>query len=64
MLSKERLEAYRRMTPEERWRETSALMVYAWEALLQLPFEERERRLAVARLQHRLSNDAMAEAMK
>ena len=64
MLSKARLERYRRMTPAERWRETSALMEYAWQALMQLPYEERERRLAVARRQHRLSNDALAKALR
>ena len=64
MLSPERLEAYRRMTPAERSKETFALIEYAWKALLALPFEERERRLELMRREHRESNDALARALK
>ncbi|NUN53766.1 MAG: hypothetical protein HUU06_13420, partial [Planctomycetaceae bacterium] len=45
MLSPERIARYRRMTPAERWKETEALMALAWEALLALPWRERQRRL-------------------
>ena len=40
MLSKERIERYRRMTPEERWREVEELMTLAWRSLLELPVGE------------------------
>ena len=41
MLSKERLEAYRRMTPAQKWAETLALADYGWQMLLRLAPEER-----------------------
>jgi hypothetical protein len=62
--SKEQIEAYRRMTPQERWRVTAELMEFAWRSLLALPPEERERRLEAARRQHRLSNEAIAAGLK
>lgn len=52
------------MTPEERWKITAQLMEFAWRSLLALDPKERERRLAAARLQHRLSNEALAAALK
>ena len=64
MLSKERLEAYQRMTPAEKWAETLALMDFGWEMLLRLPLEERERRLELMRAEHQASNDAVAKALK
>lgn len=39
MLSDKKIEAYRRMTPEERWREVEELMTLAWRDLLALPEE-------------------------
>jgi hypothetical protein len=63
VLSDRQIESYRRMTPEERWRIVEELSASAWEALLELPWEERERRLALAREEHRLSNDAMLRRM-
>jgi hypothetical protein len=62
--SQEQIEAFRRMTPAERWRITAQLMEFAWRSLLALSPEERERRLAAARRQHRLSNEAIAAALK
>ena len=64
MQSREQLEAFRRMTPEERWKITAELMEIAWRSLLVLDPAERERRLALAREQHRLSNEAIAAALK
>lgn len=64
MLSPSQIEAYRRMTPEERWKIVEELSASAWEALLELPWEERERRLAIAREEHRLSNDNMLRRLK
>lgn len=52
MLSQERIEAYRRMSPEERWREVEQLMTLAWRSLLQLPADERQRRLDLDRQWH------------
>lgn len=52
MLSAEKIQAYRRMTQEERWREVEALMTLAWDSLKQLPKEEVERRLAQDRKWH------------
>ena len=64
MRSREQIEAFRHMSPEERWEITSELMELAWRDLLRLPPEERERRLAIARHHHRLGNDAIAAALK
>jgi hypothetical protein len=63
VLSKERLDAYRRMTPAERWAETVQLLDYGWEMLLRLPQEERERRLDVARRERRRINDRVAREL-
>ncbi|HWL92100.1 MAG TPA: hypothetical protein VNT79_01075 [Phycisphaerae bacterium] len=52
MLSEAKLQAYREMTPEERWSEVEALMTFAWRFLKELPPEELERRLAYDREQH------------
>jgi len=62
--SREQIEAFRRMTPEERWKISAQLMEFAWRSLLALVPEERERRLELARRQHRLSNDAIAAGLK
>jgi hypothetical protein len=64
MRSKEQLEAWRRMEPAERWKITEQLMEFAWRELLELPFEERERRLGIARRHHRLSNEAIVVALR
>ena len=64
MLSMTRLAAYRQMKPAERWRETSALMEYAWKALMELSPEEREKRLAVARREHDLANAEIERALR
>ena len=52
MLSDAKIEAYRKMTQEERWREVEQLMTFAWRFLKQLPEEEVARRLAHDRQQH------------
>ncbi len=62
--SPEQIEAFRRMTPEERWRITAQLMEFAWRSLLALDPAERERRLDLARRHHRLSNEAIAAGLK
>jgi hypothetical protein len=64
MLSAEKLEAYRRMTPEERWREVEELMTLAWRDLCALPPEERERRLAIIRQEHEESDAIMIEHLR
>ena len=55
------IEAYRRMTPEERWRHVEELMTLAWRALQQLPDDERRRRLEVVREEHEASDAIMLE---
>ena len=52
------------MTPEERWKIVEELSASAWEALLELPWAERERRLAIAREEHRLSNEALVRRLR
>ncbi len=64
MLSKERLEAYRRMTPAEKWEQTLMLLDFGWEMLMSLPAEERERRLEIMRREKQKVNDAVVKALK
>jgi hypothetical protein len=64
MMSEAQLRRYREMSPEERWRITEELMTLAWRALQELSYEERERRLALARLEHDQSNEALARALQ
>ena len=61
MLSKAKIEAYRRMTPEERWREVEELMTFAWRTLRELPEEERRRRWDLIRREHETSDAIMLE---
>ena len=61
MLSQRKLEAYRKMTPEERWREVEELMTLAWRSLLELPEDERQRRLKVIREEHEASDRILLE---
>jgi len=63
VLSKERLDAYRRMTPAERWTETLHLLDYGWEMLLRLPHEEVARRLEAARRERQRVNDRVAREL-
>lgn len=44
MLSPAKLEAYRRMSPRERWREAIISMEVGWRTLQALPTAEREHR--------------------
>ena len=64
MLSDARIEAYRRMTPEARWREVEELMTLAWRTLQALPAAERERRLAVIREEHDASDAVWMEHLR
>ncbi|MFO0983038.1 MAG: hypothetical protein U1E76_15140 [Planctomycetota bacterium] len=64
MLDEKRIERYRLMTPEERWLEVEELMTFAWRSLLELPDDERDRRLAVIRNEHDLSNAAILEHLR
>jgi len=64
MLSKERLEAYRKMTPAQKWAETVELIESGWRMLLSLPPEERERRLETMRREHQAVNDAVVKALR
>ena len=64
VLDERRIERYRAMTAEERWREVDELMTVAWRALLELSPEERERRLAVIREEHEESDRAMLQHLR
>jgi hypothetical protein len=64
MLSDERIDAYRRMTPEARWREVEELMTLAWRTLQALPEAERERRLSVIREEHDTSDAVWMEHLR
>lgn len=64
MRSEAQLEAYRQMTPEERWREVEALMTLAWRMLKELPHEEVERLLAYDRAQHDKSDALILEHLR
>ncbi len=64
MLSEERLAAYRKMTPDERWREVEELMTLAWRSLLELPLEERNRRLEIIRREHEESDAVLIAHLK
>lgn len=64
MLSQEQIEAYRRMTPEERWEQVEALMSLAWSMLKELPEEERERRLAWDSEQHDRADAIILEHLR
>jgi hypothetical protein len=59
MLSQAQIEAYRKMTQEERWREVEALMTFAWRYLQQLPKDEVARRLAYDQRQHDEADEIM-----
>ena len=64
MLSDAKIDSYRRMTPEERWREVEELMTLAWRSLLELTPEDRERRLAVIREEHETSDGIILEHLR
>lgn len=63
VLSEEQILLYRRMSIQERWRLTEELMTVTWRALLELPHEERERRLKLAREEHEASSKALEQAL-
>lgn len=64
MQSREQLAWFRSRTPAERLRITLELCEGADEFLASLTKEDREKRLAIAVLRHRESNDALLEALR
>lgn len=64
MLSAEQIRLYRRMSMEERWRLTEELMTLAWRALLEMPHDQRECRLRLAREEHDASSQALEQALR
>lgn len=52
MIGEEELARYRAMSQEERFEIFRRLMTFAWQSLLELPDEERKRRLAWAEREH------------
>ena len=63
MLSDAKIAAYRRMTPEERWKGVEELMTLAWRELLARPAAERERILRLIHDDHDLSDATMLKAL-
>ncbi len=64
MLSNSKIEAYRRMSPGERWREVEELMSLAWRTLQALPDDELQRRVQVIRNEHDLSDAIILERLR
>ena len=64
MLSPDRIQHYRRMSPAERWREVEELMTLAWRTLAALPDEERQRRLSLLRQRQEASTQAMVDYLE
>lgn len=63
MLSKERLELYRRMTPSQRLALTLQVMRETWPAMFQGPPDVVDRRFELLRRQNDLRNQGMLEAL-
>ena len=64
MMSREQLEAFRRMSPAERWKLQVELMDAAWEEMEKLPAEEFRRRMEYLRLSHEEGNRRIAERFR
>jgi len=64
MLGDAKIAAYRRMKPEERWREVEELTTLAWRDLLARSPEDRERVLRHLREEHERSDAVMLEALR
>ncbi len=64
MIEEEELRRYRAMSQEERFEVFRRLMEFAWESLLELPPEERRRRLEHAEREHAESNARLEEKFK
>lgn len=64
MLGVARIEAYRVMTPEQRWQEVRELTAIAWHALMELPQEERNRRLEIVRREHDASDSILLDRLR
>ena len=64
MQDSQQIEIWRRMAPAERWKFTAELLEDAWRVLSALDPAERERRLEIARRNHRLSNEAIVRALQ
>lgn len=59
MLSKEQIERYKKMSSQEKWELTCAAIEDAWNFLMSLPAEERQKRLEAIRKLHDDSSDAL-----
>lgn len=64
MLSAEKLEQYRCMSPCERWREVEILMELGWQTLRALPEAERQRRMDILRDQHEASDRVLIARLR
>lgn len=64
MMSSDQIEAFRRMSPAERWKLQVELMDAAWEDLEKLPLEELRRRMEYLRRSHEEGNRRIAERFR
>ncbi len=64
MLDEKDLERYRRMTPEERFEVFRKLMDFAWQSMLELPQDERSRRLEWIDREHAEGNDRIEAKLR
>ena len=61
MIETEEIERYRAMHQEDRMEFFRSLMNFAWASLLELPADERRRRLEYAQVEHAESNAQLAK---
>lgn len=59
MIGPEELARYKAMSPEERFEIFRRLMNFAWQSMLELPEEERRRRLAWLEKEHETSSERL-----
>ncbi len=64
MTSREQIEAFRRMSPAERWKLQVELMDAAWTALQRLPPDEFRRRMEYLRRSHEEGNRRIEERFR
>lgn len=64
MLSEEKLELYRKMTPAQKWAEWMDIMESGWWMLSCLPEKELDRRLEIMRREHEAVNDRVAKDLR
>ena len=64
MMGQEQVEAFRNMTPSERWKLQVRLMDSAWEEMLKLDATELSRRLDYLNRQHEIGNQRIIDRFR